>query len=269
MYCCIGLTRNGGQTIHKHSQNWSNRLVAGDSLLVMNSLLQKEGMTGKIQMIYVDPPYGIRYSSNFQPFINKREVKDGSDEDLTLEPEMIKAFRDTWDLGIHSYLTYHRDRLLLAKMLLNETGSIFVQINDENVHHVRELLSQVFGENNYVAQIQYRTSGSLSSSHLKRICDYVLWKEKRKIFEESIKDNKKWLTIGYRRSTNNYNEVFKLYNRNRSSDISILQTEELSYDDVVERIINVQSILETALGKEVCDCCFPESITTTLSQFNE
>jgi adenine-specific DNA-methyltransferase len=100
---------------YKHKHGWSNRLIAGDSLLVMNSLLEKEGMAGQVQMIYIDPPYGIRYGSNFQPFVNKRDVKDGKDEDLTQEPEMIKAFRDTWELGIHSYLTYLRDRLLLAR----------------------------------------------------------------------------------------------------------------------------------------------------------
>ena len=130
---------------YKHRHNWSNRLIAGDSLLVMNSLLEKEGMAGRVQMIYIDPPYGIRYGSNFQPFVNKRDVKDGKDEDLTQEPETIKAFRDTWELGIHSYLAYLRDRLLLARELLSESGSVFVQISDENVHHVRELMDEVFG----------------------------------------------------------------------------------------------------------------------------
>ena len=109
-------------------------MISGDSLLVMNSLLQKESMAGQVQMIYIDPPYGIKYGSNFQPFVNKRDVKDRSDEDLTQEPEMIKAFRDTWELGIHSYLTYLRDRLLLARELLADSGSCFVQISDENLH---------------------------------------------------------------------------------------------------------------------------------------
>jgi adenine-specific DNA-methyltransferase len=143
---------------YKHKENWTNRLIAGDSLLVMNSLLEKEGMGGKVQMIYFDPPYGIKYGSNFQPFVNKRDVKDGKDEDLTAEPEMIKAFRDTWELGIHSYLTYLRDRLLLAKELLHESGSIFVQISDENVHHVRELMDEVFGAGNFVANIAFQNS---------------------------------------------------------------------------------------------------------------
>jgi adenine-specific DNA-methyltransferase len=135
---------------YHHEKGWSNRLVAGDSLLVMNSLLAKESMCGKVQMIYIDPPYGIKYGSNFQPFTNKRDVKDRSDVDLTQEPEMIKAFRDTWELGIHSYLTYLRDRLVLARELLNESGSVFVQISDENLHHVTELLSEVFGSKNFL-----------------------------------------------------------------------------------------------------------------------
>ena len=144
---------------YQHPHNWSNRLIAGDSLLVMNSLLQKENMAGKVQCVYMDPPYGIKYGSNFQPFVNKRDVKDGKDEDLTAEPEMIKAFRDTWELGIHSYLSYMRDRLLLAKELLTESGSVFVQISDENVHHVREIMDEVFGAENFVSLISYRTTG--------------------------------------------------------------------------------------------------------------
>ena len=141
---------------YKHDQNWSNRLIAGDSLLVMNSLLEKEGMEGQIQVIYIDPPYGIKYGSNFQPFINKRDVKDANDEDLTQEPETIKAFRDTWELGIHSYLTYLHDRLLLVKKLLTESGSCFVQISDQNLHHVRELMDEIFGSENFVATIIFR-----------------------------------------------------------------------------------------------------------------
>src|SRR5437867_6032910 len=136
---------------YKHKHNWSNRLIAGDSLLVMNSLLEKEGMAGKVQMVYCDPPYGISYGSNFQPFVNKRDVKDGNDDDLTQEPEMIRAFRDTWELGIHSYLTYLRDRLLLARELMHESASCFVQIGDENIHRVRMLLDEVFGSENFVS----------------------------------------------------------------------------------------------------------------------
>jgi adenine-specific DNA-methyltransferase len=141
---------------YKHKHNWSNRLIAGDSLLVMNSLLEKEGMAGKVQMVYIDPPYGIKYGSNFQPFVGKREVKEGKDEDLTQEPETIKAFRDTWELGIHSYLSYLRDRLLLVREVLHESGSCFVQISDENVHLVRSLMDEVFGVANCCAQIVFR-----------------------------------------------------------------------------------------------------------------
>jgi adenine-specific DNA-methyltransferase len=164
---------------YRHRHNWSNRLVAGDSLLVMNSLLQKEDMAGKVQMIYIDPPYGIKYGSNFQPFVNKRDVKDGKDEDLTSEPEMIKAFRDTWELGIHSYLTYLRDRLLLAHELLTESGSVFVQISDENVHHVREIMDEVFGVGNFVAMINYKTMTPLGSNDLAKVFDYILWYAKK------------------------------------------------------------------------------------------
>ena len=160
---------------YQHAHAWSNRLIAGDSLLVMNSLLEKEGMAGKVQMVYIDPPYGIRYGSNFQPFVNKRDVKDGSDEDLTQEPEMIRAFRDTWELGIHSYLTYLRDRLLLARELLHESGSCFVQISDENVHLVRNLMNELFGASNFVALVVVQKTGGLGTSSIKAVADYLVW----------------------------------------------------------------------------------------------
>lgn len=166
---------------YKHERDWSNRLIAGDSLLVMNSLLQKEGMAGQVQMIYIDPPYGIKYGSNFQPFVNKRDVKDRKDEDLTQEPEMIKAFRDTWELGIHSYLTYLRDRLLLSKELLHESGSVFVQISDENVHHVREMMDEIFGKENFVAEIVCQKTGSQATDYLATINDFIVWYAKDKI----------------------------------------------------------------------------------------
>jgi Adenine specific DNA methylase Mod len=165
---------------YKHKHNWSNRLIAGDSLLVMNSLLEKEGLAGQVQMIYIDPPYGIKYGSNFQPFVNKRDVKDGRDEDLTAEPEMIKAFRDTWELGIHSYLTYLRDRLLLARELLSESGSIFVQISDENVHLVRNLMDEVFGPKDFMSQITVQKTSVQTDKYLSSSCDYVLWYSKQK-----------------------------------------------------------------------------------------
>jgi adenine-specific DNA-methyltransferase len=168
---------------YQHAHGWSNRLVAGDSLLVMNSLLEKEGLAGKVQMVYIDPPYGIKYGSNFQPFVNKRDVKDGKDEDLTSEPEQIRAFRDTWELGIHSYLTYLRDRLLLACELLTESGSVFVQISDENVHHVRELMDEVFGAGNFVSMIAFIKTAAFSGKLLSSNFDYLIWyaREKAKV----------------------------------------------------------------------------------------
>jgi adenine-specific DNA-methyltransferase len=166
---------------YQHKHGWTNRLIAGDSLLVMNSLLEKEGMAGKVQMIYIDPPYGIKYGSNFQPFVNKRDVKDGKDEDLTSEPEQIRAFRDTWELGIHSYLTYLRDRLLLCRELLSESGSIFVQIGDENLHLVRCLLDEVFGRENFVAAIAFRKSGGFPGAQLIAAAhDFLLWYAKER-----------------------------------------------------------------------------------------
>ena len=166
---------------YQHDVNWANRLVLGDSLLVMNSLLVKEGMAGKVQMIYVDPPYGIKYASNFQPRIDKRDVKD-KDEDLTHEPEQIKAYRDTWQLGIHSYLTYLRDRLLLSKELLADTGSIFVQINDENVHLVRGLLDEVFGSENFMSVISFIKRSPQPDIALPGVTDYLLWYAKERSY---------------------------------------------------------------------------------------
>jgi adenine-specific DNA-methyltransferase len=159
---------------YRHDKGWANRLIAGDSLLVMNSLLVKEGMAGQVQMIYIDPPYGIRFGSNFQPFVHKREVQDRKDEDLTQEPEMVKAFRDTWELGLHSYLTYLRDRLLAAKELLNDSGCVFVQIGDENVHLVRTLLDEVFGPTNFASQIAVKKTTAQTSEGLSGAIDYLV-----------------------------------------------------------------------------------------------
>ncbi len=169
---------------YQHRQGWTNRLVAGDSLLVMNSLLEKEGMGGHVQMIYIDPPYGIRYGSNFQPFVNKRNVRDGRDDDLTSEPETIRAFRDTWELDIHSYLSYLRDRLLLARELLADSGSVFVQISDENVHRVRSLMDEVFGVNNFRSLITFTKTRPLGASGMPGICDYLVWYSRN---EEDVK----------------------------------------------------------------------------------
>ena len=166
---------------YKHGVDWTNRMIAGDSLVIMNSLLEKEGMAGQVQMVYIDPPYGIKYGSNFQPFTDKRDVKDKKDEDLSQEPEMIKAFRDTWELGIHSYLSYLRDRLLLAKELLSDTGSVFVQISDENVHLIRNICDEIFGVENYICQIIFRKKQMpLGATFLESTCDYIIWYAKDK-----------------------------------------------------------------------------------------
>ncbi|MBV6490822.1 MAG: hypothetical protein KJZ62_02215 [Fimbriimonadaceae bacterium] len=160
---------------YKHDVDWSNRMILGDSLLVMNSLLEREGMRGQVQCIYMDPPYGIKYASNFQPRIDQRDVKDGKDEDLTREVMQVQAFRDTWELGVHSYLTYLRDRLLLARELLKDEGSIFLQIGDENVHRVRCLMDEVFGEENFCGQITFAKTSGYFTKLITGVCDYILW----------------------------------------------------------------------------------------------
>ena len=160
---------------YRHEEGWSNRLIQGDSLHVMASLLENENLRGRVQMIYIDPPYGIKFNSNWQPTTKSTNVKDGKAEDLTREPEMVKAFRDTWTDGIHSYLTYLRDRLVLARDLLTESGSCFVQISMENVHRVRALMDEVFGEDNCVSMISYATTSGNESGALDRAGDYILW----------------------------------------------------------------------------------------------
>jgi adenine-specific DNA-methyltransferase len=160
---------------YEHKDKWVNRMMLGDSLVVMNSLLHYESLGGQVQMIYMDPPYGVKFGSNFQPFVRERDVTHGSDEDMTREPEMVQAYRDTWELGVHSYLTYLRDRLLLARDLLSARGSIFVQIGDENLHHVRELMDEVFGDENFVAIVTYAKTTSTTGDELSVVNDYILW----------------------------------------------------------------------------------------------
>jgi len=160
---------------YEHKGDWVNRMILGDSLVVMNSLLEYEGLGGQVQMIYIDPPYGVKFGSNFQPFVRRRDVKNNDDADMTREPEMVKAYRDTWELGLHSYLTYLCDRLLVARELLTPSGSLFVQISDENLHHVRELLDGVFGSENSCGVISFRKTSGQSSTLLASTSDFVLW----------------------------------------------------------------------------------------------
>lgn len=165
---------------YQHPMKWSNRMILGDSLLVMTSLAEKEGLKGQVQMIYVDPPYGIKFGSNWQVRTDRRDVKDGKLDDATRQPEQIKAFRDTWELGIHSYLSYLRDRFVVARDLLTESGSIFVQIGDENVHLVRNLLDEVFGSDNFVSLISFATTSGFEAAALARAGDYLLWYGRKK-----------------------------------------------------------------------------------------
>ena len=160
---------------YMHDMSWSNRMILGDSLVVMTSLVERERLSGQVQCIYLDPPYGVRYNSNFQPRIGDTNVTDKRDDDLTREPEMIQAYRDTWELGIHSYLTYLRDRLALSRELLSESGSVFLQISDDNVHLVRVLMDEVFGAENFISQITFAKTGTADSSLLPATHDFILW----------------------------------------------------------------------------------------------
>ena len=171
-----GLPNEEARTeFYQHDANWSNRMILGDSLQVMASLAEREGLRGKVQCIYIDPPYGIKFKSNFQWSTTSRDVKDGKVDHITREPEQVKAFRDTWRDGIHSYLTYLRDRLMGARNLLTESGSIFVQIGDENVHRVRAVMDEVFGEENQVSQITFRTTTGRGGDFLSSAANYILW----------------------------------------------------------------------------------------------
>ena len=203
-------------------------MIAGDSLLVMNSLLEKEGLGGQVQMVYIDPPYGIKYGSNFQPFIQNRTVRDGKDDHLTGEPEMLKAFRDTWELGIHSYLNYLRDRLIIARELLTTSGSIFVQISDENVHRIRLLMDEVFGADNFHAQINYRSMSPLGHSGMAQVYDYILWYNKD-------------------RSKAKYNAIFKKQNIEDETEFTYLELGDGSYKKLTRQ--EVQNLDKKELNK--------------------
>src|SRR5579871_2786717 len=160
---------------YQHDQNWSNRMILGDSLQVMASLAEREGLRGKVQCIYFDPPYGIKFNSNFQWSTTSRDVRDGNAGHITREPEQVKAFRDTWRDGVHSYLTYLRDRLTIARDLLSESGSLFVQIGEENMHRVRAVMDEIFGDTNFIKIIAIQKTGGLSQSLIPGTTDYILW----------------------------------------------------------------------------------------------
>ena len=176
-----GLPDDDARTeFYQHDANWSNRMILGDSLQVMASLTEREGLRGKVQCIYIDPPYGIKFNSNFQWSTTSRDVKDGDAKHITREPEQVKAFRDTWRDGVHSYLSYLRDRLVVARDLLTESGSVFVQIGDENVHRVRAVMDEVFGDENFVANITFRKKSPLGVSDIARTTDFIIWYSKNR-----------------------------------------------------------------------------------------
>jgi adenine-specific DNA-methyltransferase len=215
---------------YQHDQNWSNLMILGDSLQVMASLAEREGLRGKVQCIYLDSPYGIKFNSNFQWSTTSRDVKDGNTDHITREPEQVKAFRDTWRDGIHSYLTYLRDRLTVVRDLLADSGSIFVQIGDENVHRVRAVMDEVFGENNCISQIGFaKTSGS-TDDYLGQTTDYLLWYSRdiqRVKFRASYKRKRPGESGG-----TNYNRIRNIMGQSQPLNDSLLSDSRTKAGDL-------------------------------------
>ncbi len=227
---------------YQHDQNWSNRMILGDSLQVMASLAEREGLRGKVQCIYLDPPYGIKFNSNFQWSTTSRDVKDGNVQHITREPEQVKAFRDTWRDGIHSYLSYLRDRLTVARDLLTESGSIFVQIGDENVHRVRALMDEVFGADNCINQITFLKTSSSTSDYLGNVCDYLLWYGKRK-------DVLKFREPFYAKELGTGS--FEAYNKARYPDGTVRSLADLSEEEqTTADIIRFDNITSQSIGRD-------------------
>ncbi|MBD5418403.1 MAG: site-specific DNA-methyltransferase [Desulfovibrio sp.] len=236
---------------YQHEQNWTNRMILGDSLQVMASLAEREGLRGQVQAIYIDPPYGIKFNSNFQWSTASRDGKDGKLENFTREPEQVKAFRDTWADGIHSYLSYLRDRFIVARDLLKESGSIFVQIGDENVHHVRELLDEIFGGGNFVSQITFRTTGGQSSNLLASAFDIILWyaKNKSQIKYNKIYLNKPFGDGGSSQYTllESKDNSFKVYQMSKEERAGILPIENSA------KILAHDTLFSSGASKETID----------------
>ena len=240
---------------YQHEQNWSNRMILGDSLQVMTSLAEKEGLKGKVQMIYIDPPYGIKFGSNWQVSTRKRDVSDGKAEDLTRQPEQIKAFRDTWELGIHSYLSYLRDRLAVARELLTDSGSVFVQIGDENVHLVRCLMDEVFGSENFYNIISFKKTGGFSSIGLDSVVDFLLWYCKKK-------DMVKYRGL-YLEKTGDLKP--SIYNCIEQSDRSIRRLSKIELDGIIFKspdsdLLALDNLSSMGLAKEKQDYSFEGKI---------
>ncbi len=242
-----GLPSEDAKTeFYQHDASWSNRMILGDSLQVMASLAEREGLRGKVQCIYIDPPYGIKFNSNFQWSTTSRDVKDGNAQHITREPEQVKAFRDTWRDGIHSYLTYLRDRLTVARDLLAESGSIFVQIGDENVHRVRALMDEVFGEENVVSQIGFaKTSGS-TDDFLGQTTDCLLWyaKDKTQIkFRRALKEKRAGESGG-----TNYNRLRDRFGRSRSIKADEDLSREIESGEL--RIYSLDNLTSQSAGRD-------------------
>jgi len=225
---------------YQHDANWSNRMILGDSLSVMASLAEREGLRGKVQCIYIDPPYGIRFNSNFQWSTTSRDVKDGNKDHITREPEQVKAFRDTWRDGIHSYLTYLRDRLTVARDLLADSGSIFVQIGDENVHRVRSLMDEILGESNFCSLIAFTKTTGLSRDIISGTNDFLIWYAKD---SQQLKVRKLYRpkTLGEEGSREYLNVEYDIDKYRRISDTEIAQSKPSGTD---ERIFAFDSIVQ-------------------------
>jgi len=239
-----GIDPEAKTEFYQHDQHWSNRMILGDSLQVMASLSEREGLRGKVQCIYFDPPYGIKFNSNWQVSTRSRDVKDGKLDQITREPEQVKAFRDTWKDGIHSYLTYLRDRLTAMRDLLTESGSIFVQIGDENMHRVRALMDEVFGEENFQSLIYFNTTGGFATSGLSRLGDYVIWYSKN---EKHIKVRPLYVD---KRGADDDASAYK----NIEIDVGVrrrLSTEELSDSSKIDgRVFRVSDLCGQGAAKE-------------------
>ena len=243
-----GLPDDDARTeFYQHDANWSNRMILGDSLQVMASLTEREGLRGKVQCIYIDPPYGIKFNSNFQWSTTSRDVKDGDAKHITREPEQVKAFRDTWRDGIHSYLSYLRDRLVVARDLLTESGSVFVQIGDENVHRVRAVMDEVFGDENFVANITFRKKSPLGVSDIARTTDFIIWYSKNR-------NNLKFRSLRINKDFQDRTEFSKAV----LSDLRIVPRKGVSIDEIGNtRFFTSQNLASSGYTKS---CMFDVNI---------
>jgi adenine-specific DNA-methyltransferase len=231
---------------YTHAENWSNRMILGDSLLVMNSLAEKEALRGQVQMIYLDPPYGIRFASNWQPSTRSRDVKEGKLEGLSREPEQIKAFRDTWKDGIHSYLTYLRDRLAVAREILAESGSIFVQIGDENVHRTRAVMDEILGSENFISQIAVKKTSGATGDFLPGTVDYLVWFAK-------ARDRAKYRSLYLKRELGAEGDATYSFVRDDTTGMRRLSQTEITQrleSGETDGIFRLQTLTSQAMGRE-------------------